>query len=84
MYICMMQEYIYEDQYKGKPRKLLILLSPGGQDYRVFCDANFLGSITAVQHEDDTIIWKSDYNILKPVVSKIGAYVESFHQADPI
>jgi|GEM_PF-2589483 len=84
MYICSMQEYIYEDQYKGKTRKLLILMTPNGQDYRVFCDSNFMGSITTVQNAAEKTIWKSEYNILKPIVSKIGEHIESFHKADLI
>lgn len=66
-----MQQYLYEDQYKGKPRKLLILMQPDGTDYRVFCDSNFLGTIKQVIQEN-VISWKTDYNILKPIAGKIG------------
>lgn len=66
-----MQQYLYEDQYKGKPRKLLILMQPDGTDYRVFCDSSFLGTIKPVTQENLTI-WKTEYNILKPIAAKIG------------
>jgi hypothetical protein len=71
-----MQQYTFEDQYKGKPRKLLILMPQDGLDYRVFCDASFLGSIRPVQ-DDNGVTWKTEYNILKPVAKKIGESIES-------
>lgn len=70
-----MQQYEYIDIYKGKPRKLLILIPHEGLDFRVFCEADFLGSIRCEQ-DGDASIWKTDYNILKPIVSKIGAHIE--------
>jgi len=77
-----MEQYTFEDLYKGKPRKLLILMPQDGQHYRVFCEANFMGVITAERNAADVVIWRSDYNILKPIVSKIGAHIESFDKAD--
>ena len=71
-----MQQYEYEDVYKGKPRKLLILKPQEGADYRVFCEASFLGTITLLI-EDSSSTWKSEYNLLKPIVKKIGEYIES-------
>ncbi|CAM4345715.1 hypothetical protein SAMN06265348_112130 [Pedobacter westerhofensis] len=68
-------QYIYEDHYKGKPRKLLVLLLNEGQEYRVFWDADFLGSIKPVRDEDGLLIWRTEYNILKPIAGKIGAYI---------
>jgi hypothetical protein len=70
-------QYIYEDQYKGKLRTLLIIASTEGNDYRIFCDGSFLGSISAAKSQDEAIIWHTDYNILKPVVKNIGAYIDS-------
>lgn len=72
-----MEQYTYEDQYKGKPRKLLILLSPGAEEYRIFCDADFLGSIKPAESADQEIKWKTEYNILKPIADKIGSYILS-------
>lgn len=72
-----MQQYQYEDVYKGKPRKLLILMPQNGQDYRVFCESEFLGSIKAVQEDPAVaVLWKTDYNILKPISSKLGKHIE--------
>lgn len=71
-----MQQYEYHDIYKGKPRKLLILIPPDGLDFRVFCESDFLGSLQFVQ-DGDAIVWKSAYNILKPIAAKIGAHIES-------
>jgi len=48
-----------------------------GEAYRVFCDASFLGTITPVMNEDKVLIWKTAYNILKPIAAKIGAHIES-------
>lgn len=72
-----MQQYIYEDQYRGKPRKLLILTPSDGTAYRVFCDADFLGSITPVADDHAGITWKTEYNILKPIAAKIGEHIAS-------
>lgn len=71
-----MQQYIYEDQYKGKPRELLILSPAEGTEYRVFCEGAFLGSVKQLQVGTKTD-WKTEYNILKPVAAKIGAYISS-------
>jgi len=71
-----MQQYEYEDIYKGKPRKLLILRPQEGTEYRVFCEASFLGTIISVTTEGGSV-WRSEYNLLKPVVKKIGDYIES-------
>jgi hypothetical protein len=71
-------QYIYEDLYRGKIRKLLILTPHEGTDYRVFHDADFLGSIRPVKTGSDGMTWKTEYNILKPIVIKMGEYIESF------
>ena len=71
-----MQQYIYEDQYKGQPRKLLIVSSADQTGYRVFCEGAFLGAIQLLQ-DNDTISWKTEYNILKPIAAKIGAHITS-------
>lgn len=72
-----MQQYIYEDEYRGKSRKLLILFSAESREYRVFCESQFLGLIKSDLGINDGISWKTDYNILKPIVGKIGSYIES-------
>jgi len=72
-----MQQYQYEDVYKGKPRKLLILSPKDGTDYRVFCESLFLGTIKHVIDLNAVNNWKTEYNILKPIVQKIGKYIES-------
>ena len=72
-----MHQFIYEDEYRGQPRKLLILKPGEGTDYRVFEDANFLGSIRPVAKGESAVVWKTEYNVLKPIVKKIGDYVES-------
>jgi len=79
-----MQQYTYEDQYRGQARKLLILSADDGIAYRVFCDANFYGSITSQLREDGGKVWKTDFNILKPIVSKIGLFIESQSDQDVI
>lgn len=70
-----MQQFVYEDQYKGKPRKLLILMPQDGLDYRVFCDSIFLGSIRPVKDNNEITTWKTEYNILKPVAAKICEFI---------
>jgi len=70
-------QYIYEDHYRGKIRKLLILVPREGSDYRVFHDSDFLGSIKPVDTGSGGILWKTEYNMLKPIALKIGAYIES-------
>ena len=79
-----MQQYTYEDRYRGRTRKLLILSADDGIAYRVFCDANFYGSITSQLREDGGKVWKTDFNILKPIVSKIGLFIESQSDQDVI
>jgi len=70
-----MEQIEYEDIYKGKPRKLVILNPLGGTTYRVFCEASFVGTITVTENEG-SFEWQSDYNLLKPVVKKIGHFIE--------
>jgi len=72
-----MHQFIYEDEYRGQPRKLLILKPVEGTDYRVFEDANFMGSIRPVAEGGSIVRWKTEYNVLKPIAKKIGEYVES-------
>lgn len=72
-----MQQYIYDDQYKGQPRTLLILKQADGQDYRVFNGAQFLGAIQALRNDETGTVWKTEYNILKPIANKIGAFIEA-------
>lgn len=74
-YLCSMQQFIYEDQYKGKPRKLLILMPQDGLEYRVFCDSVFLGSIRLVKDSLMVMSWKTEYNLLKPIAAKIGEFI---------
>ncbi|MET1055236.1 MAG: hypothetical protein ABWY16_08000 [Pedobacter sp.] len=74
-------QYIYEDQYKGKARKLLIFPPNEGQDYRVFCQGSFLGSIRPVTGGDEAVIWKTEYNILKPIAGKIGEFIATSQSA---
>jgi len=78
-----MQQYIFIDQYKGQPRKLLILTQQSRVEYRVFCESNFLGSIQVVT-ENDVVSWKSDYNMLKPIVSKIRSHIETVEQKQSV
>ncbi|MBB5636302.1 hypothetical protein HDF26_003241 [Pedobacter cryoconitis] len=70
-----MEQYIYEDEYRGQKRKLLILSVEDGSGYRVFLEAKFIGLITPVVNEE-TLSWQTDYNILKPIVKKIGEWIE--------
>lgn len=70
-------QYIYEDQYRGKLRKLLILVPQEGADYRVFHNADFLGSIKPLETGNGCVIWKTEYNILKPIAAKIGEFITS-------
>lgn len=72
----LMQQYLYEDIYKGQPRKLLILMPQEGTDYRVFCESNFLGSVRLITGDNGIAVWKTDYNILKPIALKIGQSIE--------
>ncbi|MET4142996.1 hypothetical protein [Pedobacter sp. UYP1] len=71
-----MEQYIYEDDYRGQKRNLLIISGEDDTSYRVFLDARFIGSIS---HEitDELVIWKTDYNILKPIANKIGKWIEN-------
>jgi uncharacterized protein YukJ len=71
-----MEQYIYEDDYRGQKRNLLIISGKDDTSYRVFLDARFIGSIS---HEitDELVIWKTDYNILKPIANKIGKWIEN-------
>lgn len=70
-----MEQYSYEDEYRGQKRNLLILSGEDDTSYRVFLDAKFIGSIC---HEinNELVIWKTEYNILKPIVTKIGKWIE--------
>jgi len=79
-----MQQYTYEDQYRGQTRKLLILSAGDGVAYRVFCGADFYGSITLQVAASGERIWKTDFNILKPIASKIGLFIESQYAEDVI
>jgi hypothetical protein len=71
-----MTQYEYEDIFKGRPRKLLILKPAEGTIYRVFCEASFLGSIMPDPDESPGL-WKTEYNLLKPIVKKIGQHIDS-------
>lgn len=51
-------------------------MPPDGIDYRVFCDASFLGTIKPVTVNDQTT-WKTEYNMLKPIAARIGACIEA-------
>ena len=72
-----MDEYIYRDEYRGKRRELLILFSANSRDYRVFAEGQLLGIMTSSTPPDTVRTWKTDYNALKPIVSKIGNYIVS-------
>jgi hypothetical protein len=77
-----MQQYIYEDRFKGKPRQLLILTVTEGEEYRVFCDSNFLGILKQTLTDDGSeSIWLTEYNILKPIAAKIGGFIISCQPA---
>ncbi|AMQ00197.1 hypothetical protein AY601_3329 [Pedobacter cryoconitis] len=71
-----MEQYNYEDEYRGQKRKFLILSGEENTIYRVFSEARFIGSIS---HEIDNekVIWKTEYNILKPIATKIGEWIEN-------
>ncbi|MBB5647724.1 hypothetical protein [Pedobacter cryoconitis] len=71
-----MEQYTYEDEYRGQKRKLLILSGEEDTSYRVFSDAKFIGSIS---HEinNEKVVWKTEYNILKPIATKIGEWIEN-------
>lgn len=71
-----MKQYIYEDEYRGQKRKLLILSVADGSGYRVFLDAKFIGLISAVIN-GEVVIWQTEYNLLKPIVKKIGEWIEN-------
>lgn len=71
-----MEQYMYEDEYRGKWRKLLIVYSAGSDEYRVFQESQLLGLIRYVNEEADFCGWKTEYNVLKPIVAKIGAHIE--------
>jgi hypothetical protein len=72
-----MQQHFYEDQFRGKRRKLVIFRPEYGNEYRVFCDGGFIGSINSCVEEGTSIIWKSDYSILKPIALHIGKSIEA-------
>jgi hypothetical protein len=72
----MMEQYIYEDEYRGQKRKLLILSVQNGSGYRVFSEAKFIGVISPVSN-GNSIIWQTDYNVLKPIAGKIGEWIEN-------
>lgn len=78
-----MQQYLYQDQYKRKLRKLLILRSADGADYRVFCESAFLGTIKSETQENQTR-WKTEYNILKPIAAKIGESITTQQLNQPV
>lgn len=65
--------------YRGKIRKLLVVHTAESNQYRVFCESELLGLMRAEEGEG-LLIWKTDYNMLKPIVSKIGAYIEACEQ----
>jgi len=73
-----MEQYIYEDEYRGQKRNLLIISGEDDTSYRVFLDAKFIG---AISHEisDELVIWKTEYNILKPIANKIGKWIENLN-----
>lgn len=71
-----MEQYSYEDEYRGQKRKLLILSGEEDTSYRVFSDAKFIGSISFVIN-NEKVSWKTEYNILKPIASKIGEWIEN-------
>lgn len=68
-------QYIYNDHFRGQPRKLLILVAAEGMEYRVFNGADFMGSIR-LTGEERSAVWKSEYNQLKPLVSKIVSFMQ--------
>lgn len=70
-----MAEIEYQDIFKGKPRKMLILEPQSGSEYRVFVESAFVGSLSFVA-EDGNGSWKTTYNLLKPIAGKLGAHIE--------
>lgn len=70
-----MQQYEYSDQYRGKPRRLLILKPDDGSDCRVFCEGAFIGSMRLIVHPEASDSWQTDYNTLKPIVTAIGKFI---------
>lgn len=71
-----MEQYIYEDEYRGQKRKLLILSVADGSGYRVFLADKFIGLISPVI-SDEAVIWQTEYNMLKPIAKKIGEWIEN-------
>ena len=71
-----MEQYSYEDEYRGQKRKFLILSGEENNIYRVFSEARFIGSISHKFH-NEKVIWKTEYNILKPIATKIGEWIEN-------
>ncbi|MBB6500595.1 hypothetical protein [Pedobacter cryoconitis] len=71
-----MEQYIYEDEYRGQKRKLLILSVADSSGYRVFCETKFIGSINPVSNETG-LVWKTEYDVLKPIARKIGEWIEN-------
>lgn len=71
-----MEQYSYEDEYRGQKRKFLILSGEENNIYRVFSEARFIGSISHESH-NEKVIWKTEYNILKPIATKIGEWIEN-------
>lgn len=71
-----MEQYTYEDEYRGQKRKLLILSGEEDTGYRVFLDAKFIGSIS-YEINNEKVVWKTEYNILKPIATKIGEWIEN-------
>lgn len=72
-----MQQYIYDDHYRGQVRKLLILAAADGLEYRVFYETAFMGIIKKVEEDGRATSWKTEYNFLKPIATKIGAFIAS-------
>ena len=72
-----MQQYIYDDRYRGQVRKLLILGTAGGQEYRVFHETAFMGVLKMEEEDGAPTAWKTEYNLLKPIAAKIGAFIMS-------
>jgi hypothetical protein len=77
-----MSQFIYNDLHKGKPRTLLILKVAETEEYRVFCESVLLGILRAERGSDGSgILWKTEYNILKPIAGKIGLSIAAASQA---
>lgn len=75
-----MEQYVYKDEYRGKIRNLLVVYSAESDEYRVFLESQLLGMMRYVEDGAGQFVWKTDYNMLKPIVSKIGAYIEACEQ----